>query len=292
MVKAVNTIPWKDHLVKKIINYTRLTRLHNNLITVCSVLVGAVVSGNFLSREKVLFACLSAFFISAGGNVINDFFDIEIDRINKPNRPLPRGVISPKSALIFSLLLFLMGLFLSIGVRPPSCIFALVACGLLVAYSYALKRTLIWGNLTVSVIAALAFIYGGIATEDFRLSLIPAAFALLFHLGREILKDIEDMKGDASAGAATLPVKLGVKFSVNICTLVFVSLIILTTLPYFFHLFSFLYLIVAVLGVDLVLIYVIWSLEGNHSPSNLHRLSNILKIDMLIGLLAILLGRI
>jgi geranylgeranylglycerol-phosphate geranylgeranyltransferase len=151
---------------------------------------------------------------------------------------------------------------------------------------------LIWGNLTVSVVAALAFIYGGIATEDFRLSLIPAAFALLFHLGREIIKDIEDMKGDASAGAATLPLKLGVEFSVNICTLVFASLIVLTTLPYFFHIFSLLYLLVVALGVDMIIVYVIWSIRHDHSSFNLHRLSSILKIDMLVGLLAILLGKL
>ena len=290
--KLRTNIPLKDHLIKKIINYTRLTRFHNNLITAFSVLVGAVVSGKVLSREKVLFACLSAFFISAGGNVINDFFDIEIDRINKPNRPLPRGEISPGSALLFSILLFLTGLFLSFWVRPLACLFALGACGLLVAYSYALKRTLIWGNLTVSAVAALTFIYGGIATEDFRLSLIPAAFALLFHLGREIMKDIEDIEGDSSAGATTLPIKLGIEFSVNMCTLVFISLIVLTTLPYFFHIFPLLYLLVVALGVDMILVYVICSMQKYHSPSNLHRLSNILKIDMLIGLLAILIGRI
>lgn len=279
-------------MVKSIIIYLRLTRFHNNLITAFSVLVGAAVSGRVLSGERVVFACISALFIAAGGNVINDFFDIEIDRINKPARPLPRGEISPGSALVFSILLFLTGLFLSIWVRPLACLFALVACGLLVAYSYALKRTLILGNLTVCVVAALTFIYGGIATEDFRLSLIPAVFALLFHLGREILKDMEDIEGDSSADATTLPIKLGVEFSANMCTLVFASLIVLTTLPYFFHIFSLLYLLIVVLGVDMVLVYVIRSLWKDHSPRNLHRLSNILKVDMLIGLLAILLGKI
>ena len=279
-------------MVKKIITYLRLTRFHNNLITAFSVLVGAMVSGKVSSWERVVFACISALFISAGGNVINDFFDIEIDRINKPSRPLPRGDISPRSALIFSVLLFLTGLFLSFWVRSLSFMFAFVACSLLVAYSYALKGTLIWGNLAVSAVAALAFIYGGIATDDFRLSLIPAAFALLFHLGREIIKDMEDIKGDSLAGAATLPIKLGVEFSAYICTLVFASLMVLTPLPYFFRIFSLLYLLIVIPGVDMILVYVIRSMWKDSSPRNLHRLSNILKIDMLIGLLAILLGRI
>lgn len=282
---------WKGNFIQAIVNYIRLTRPVNDFITALSVLVGAAIAGEIESWTMVFFACLSAFFISAGGNVINDFFDINIDRINRPNRPLPRAEISPNSALIWSILLFLTGLFLSLQVRPLSLVIAFVACGFLVLYSYVLKKTLLWGNLTVSAVAALAFVYGGIATKNFKLSLIPAAFALLFHLGREILKDIEDIKGDSSAGASTLPIKLGVKFSLDICTLIFLFLIGLTIVPYLLHIFSFFYLLAVVLGVDLGLIYLIWSMRRNHSPSNLHRLSNFLKIEMLVGLAAIFLGK-
>jgi geranylgeranylglycerol-phosphate geranylgeranyltransferase len=281
----------KGNFIQAIANYIKLIRPLNNFITALSVLVGAAISGEIESWVMVLFACLSAFFISAGGNVINDFFDINIDRINKPNRPLPRGKITLSSALIWSIFLFLAGLFLSLQVKPLSLPLAFIACGFLVLYSYSLKKTLLWGNLTVSVVSALAFIYGGIATEDFKLSLIPAAFALLFHLGREILKDIEDIRGDSSAGASTLPIKLGVKFSLDICTLIFLFLIGLTAIPYFLHIFSFIYFLVVVLGVDLGLIYLIWSMRRNHSPSNLHRLSHLLKIEMLVGLAAIFLGK-
>jgi geranylgeranylglycerol-phosphate geranylgeranyltransferase len=282
---------WRSNFIPTILNYIKLTRPSNNFITALSVLVGAAISGEIESWAMVLFACLSAFFISAGGNVINDFFDIDIDRINKPNRPLPRAKIPQNSALIWSILLFLPGLILSLQVRTLSLLIAFIVCVFLVLYSYSLKKTFLWGNLTVSVISALAFVYGGIATEDFRLSLIPAAFALLFHLGREILKDMEDIKGDSSAGASTLPIKLGVKFSLNICTLIFLFLIGLTIVPYLLQVFSLLYLLVAVLGVDLGLIYLIWSMRLNHSPSNLHRLSNLLKIEMLVGLAAIFSGK-
>ncbi len=277
--------------MKKFLSYLKLTRPQNNLITAMSVLVGAAISGDIESWGGVFFACLSAFFISAGGNSINDFFDLEIDRINKPYRPLPKGEISPFSALRFSISLFLLGIILSFWVKPLSILVALVACGLLIIYSPLLKKRFLWGNLTVSLVSALAFFYGGIATDDFRLSLIPAAFALLFHLGREILKDVEDLKGDSSSGASTLPITLGVDFSLIICTLVFLSLIVLTVFPYIFHIFSFLYLLLVILGVDMVLGYVIWSMWHNPSFSNLHRLSNLLKMDMLLGLVAIYVGK-
>jgi len=278
--------------VKKVFSYLKLTRPQNNFIAAISVLVGAAISGEVESWGKVFFACISAFFISAGGNSINDFFDLEIDRINKPNRPLPRGEISPFSALRFSISLFLLGILLSFWVKPLSVLVAFVACGLLIVYSSHFKRKLLWGNLTVSLVSALAFFYGGIATRDFRLSLIPAAFALLFHLGREVLKDVEDLKGDTFSGASTLPIRLGVDFSLGFCTLVFSLLMVLTVFPYIFHIFSFLYLLLVIMGVDLVIIYVIWSMWHNPSPSNLHRLSNLLKADMLLGLATIYVGKL
>jgi geranylgeranylglycerol-phosphate geranylgeranyltransferase len=278
--------------VKKIFSYLKLTRPQNNLITAISVLVGAAISGDIESWGKVFFACLSAFFISAGGNSINDFFDLEIDRINKPNRPLPRGELSPFSALRFSISLFLLGILLSFWVKPLSVLLAFVACGLLIVYSSLLKKRFLWGNLTVSLVSALAFVYGGIATRDFRVSLIPAVFALLFHLGREVLKDIEDLKGDTFSEASTLPIKLGVEFSLGFCSLVFSLLIVLTVFPYIFHIFSVLYLVLVILVVDLVIVYVVWSMWHNPSSSNLHRLSNFLKANMLLGLVAIYVGKL
>jgi geranylgeranylglycerol-phosphate geranylgeranyltransferase len=276
--------------VKRILSFAKLARVQNNLIVALSVFVGAAVSGTVESWGKVLLACVSAFFVSAGGNSINDFFDLEIDRINKPDRPLPRGEVTPASALLFSTVLIFCGIIPSLWIRPASVVVAIAASGLLIMYSYSLKSRLLWGNLTVALVSASAFVYGGLATRDFRLSLIPAAFAFLFHLGREVLKDIEDAEGDRLRGASTLPIRVGVYRSVGFCSLVFVFLMILTPFPYALRVFSVVYLVTVVLGVDLVLLYVIWSMRRDPSTSNLHRLSNLLKADMLLGLAAIYLG--
>ena len=277
--------------MRKILVFFKVARPQNDLIVALSVLVGATVSGEVESWAKVLLACASAFFISAGGNSINDFFDLEIDRINKPYRPLPKGEISRSSALLLSIVLFLLGMTLSVWVGGFGILIALSASGLLIVYSSFLKKRFIWGNLAVSSVCALAFVYGGLATDDLRLSLVPAAFALVFHLGREILKDIEDLKGDSFSGASTVPIQLGVNFSLWLCTSVFGFLVILTLFPYIFEIFSLPYLLVVIPGVDLVLAYVIWSMWRDHSRSNLHRLSNILKVDMLLGLAAIYAGK-
>ena len=275
----------------RIIGYFKLTRPQNNLIAALSVLVGALVAGNIEYWRGVVFACISAFFISGGGNCINDFFDVEIDRINKPFRPLARGEVSKISALWFSGFLFLVGLFLSLFIRPLSVMIATVAIIFLIFYSSILKRKLFWGNFTVSLVAAVAFVYGGITTRDFRLSLIPAVFAFLFHMGREIIKDVQDLKGDLSLNVSSFPIRFGIRFSLIFATLIFSLLIFLTSLPYLFDIFSFLYLIMVILGVDLVLFYVLLSMWKDPSNSNLGRLSTILKIDMFLGLAAIYVGK-
>jgi geranylgeranylglycerol-phosphate geranylgeranyltransferase len=278
--------------MKKIIEYLKLARPQNNAIAALSVLVGASVSGPVEFWWKVGLASFSAFLISAGGNCINDVFDVEIDRINKPYRPLVRGIISISSATWFSAVLFSLGILLSLFIKPICLLVAVLASLLLVAYSWFLKKRLLWGNLTVALVSASAFLYGGVITVDFRLSLIPGGFAFLFHLGREIIKDVEDLKGDSSRGASTLPVTAGIFTSLTLSTMVFLILMVLTVLPYFFEIFSLLYLLIVIPGVDFVLVYVIWSMWRDSSAPNLHRLSNLLKADMLLGLAAIFLGRV
>jgi geranylgeranylglycerol-phosphate geranylgeranyltransferase len=278
--------------MKRIAGYLKLTRPQNNLIAALSVLVGALVCGDVEYWQRVVLACISAFFISGGGNCLNDFFDVEIDKINKPFRPLAKGEIGEKSALLFSVSLFCVGLCSSLFIRPLSVVIATIAILSLVFYGHTLKRKLFWGNFTVSFVSALAFVYGGITTRDFRLSLIPALFALLFHMGREIIKDIQDLEGDLSSNASSLPIRFGVRFSLASVSAIFSCLIFLSPLPYLFRIFSLFYLILVILGVDLVLLYVVGSMWRDSSVSNLGRLSTILKIDMLLGLAAIYAGRL
>jgi len=277
--------------VRKTLSYFEITRPLNNLITAFAVFIGAWTSGWVSSFDRLILALVSASFISAGGYVINDFFDLSIDRINKPQRTLPRGEISPASALVFSLCLFLAGLLISIFIKPAAFLLALWATGLLVLYSYRLKRTPLFGNLLVSFVCGLAFVYGGVVGRDFRFSLIPAGFAFLFHLGREILKDIEDLAGDESVRAQTLPITWGMNISLLLITIVFSGLIFLTLVPYYLNVFAFSYLAL-VICVDLLLIYVMVSMWSNRSKENLGRLSQILKFNMILGLLAIFVVRL
>ncbi|MDP3024825.1 MAG: UbiA family prenyltransferase [candidate division Zixibacteria bacterium] len=268
--------------------YFKLTRFQNNLITFISVLMGGFIGG-VTSWRKLLLSALSASLISAGGYVLNDYFDLEIDKINRPLRVLPRGDLSPKKALIFSIFLFLIGFILSFFLKPVSIGIALVAIIFLFLYSAKFKREFLIGNVTVSIISALAFIYGGVFSKNPEISLIPAVLAFLFHLGRELIKDMEDVKGDQALRSETFPIAYGIKNSQFLASTIFLVLIILTIFPYKLKIFSIYYLIL-VLMMDFVLFYIILSLWNNPSRENLGSLSRLLKFEMLLGLLAIFVG--
>jgi len=193
--------------------------------------------------------------------------------------------------MIASGLLFLRVWGLAGRVGAALLVLALGVSILLILYDLRLKRITLWGNLAVGLAGGLAFVYGGLAVGRPTGALIPTGFAFLFHLGREIVKDAEDISGDREAGAVTLPVRWGVRTAVAVASGTFGLLMPLTFVPFWLGLYGWLYLITVVFGVDLVLVYVVLSMWRDHSPSNLRRVSVVLKADMIVGLGAILAGR-
>jgi len=275
--------------MRRLIAYLQLIRPVNVVIAAGAVLVGALSCG-LRPGASVWLACLVAGLITAGGNAINDVYDLEIDRINRPRRPLPSGRTSPRTAAILGAILLLIGVGISTSLGRWGFLIALLVALLLVAYSARLKRTVLWGNLAVSLAAGLAFIYGGVAAGYPVPSLIPAGFACLFHLGREILKDAQDVAGDRAEGARTLAAVAGVREALSWAGLFFILLIAASPVPFLAGRYSFLYLIVVVFGVDLPLVGVILSWRRDQSPEYLDRLSLLLKVIMCVGLAAILTG--
>ncbi len=271
--------------------YIQLTRPVNLLIAFGSIFVGGFVTGTIHPFSKLMLACFSGALIAGGANSINDYYDLEIDRINKPGRPLPSGLVKPLQAQLFSLILFALGIAAGSFIHLPAFIIAFSSSVLLYLYSFRLKRTILWGNLTVALLSGMAFIYGGLAVGRTREAAIVGIFSFLFHLSREIIKDIEDMKGDRSEGLITLPLKYGIKNALVLTSIVMVVLIGLTLVPYFMKFFSLVYLIIVIAGVDFFLIYILFAMWIRPIPEHLGRLAVLMKADMLVGLLAVYLGR-
>lgn len=272
-----------------LLSYIALSRPVNGLITALSIAIGALCADGSLEAIALLKAALSAMLINGAGNAFNDIIDIDIDRINRPARPLPAGRISPRQAALFTALLALVGSFLALSLSLWHALFATAIIALLAIYSIYLKNSILWGNTLIGLIGASAFFYGALAVGSIGRAWIPAGFAFLFHLGREIIKDIEDMTGDRLRGEHTLPLRWGVQRAAYLAGFIYVLLIFFTIIPFWIEIYATAYLL-CVSCVNLLILYVLYRLYREKNALDHDLLGRLLKAGMLLGLLAIAIG--
>jgi geranylgeranylglycerol-phosphate geranylgeranyltransferase len=268
-----------------------LTRPLNVLITFCAVFVGALITGFLTPFSNLLLAMCSAALICAGGNVLNDFFDIEIDRMNKPSRPLPSGAIKHSHAVTLAIFCLGTGLLISVFIHVNAIIIAAAATVLLISYNGYLKRNGgVLGNLAVSITGALPIAYGGAAVNHLEEMLFPTAFAFLIHLGREIIKDLEDVTGDMKAKSRSIPTRFSPQASYYMGFIPLMVLFLITPLPFILGRYNLFYIILVIPLVNILLLIAFFYFRKRLDPANLHRLSTVLKLGMVFGLLSLVAG--
>ena len=230
--------------------------------------------------------------INAGGNIINDIYDLEIDRINRPDRPLPSGAMTVTQARFYLIILFGAGSLFSWFISLETFIIAgIISIPTLIAYSACFKRLPLIGNLTVSFMLGLAFIYVGSAFGNIQATLVMAVLAFGFTLIREIVKDLEDMEGDAQDKARTLPLVLGESKTLTLVLLLMLAFVVLDTLPYFLGVYNQIYLLIVILGINLPLVVFAFLLWNNPNKKNYSRTQLFLKLDIFVGLAALYFGQ-
>lgn len=150
--------------------------------------------------------------VAAAGYVINDYYDIKIDLINKPNRIVIGRVISRRQALFFHSILNFLAIAVGFLLSWRVALFFAGCAFLLWLYSNLLKRLALLGNITISVLtAAVIWAISLYFKENDRLIYLYSVFAFCISLLREIIKDMEDTKGDAEHGCKTLPIVWGIR---------------------------------------------------------------------------------
>jgi len=285
----------------------RIVRPGNMLVCGLSVLSGGLLAGKPLDMlwgalsasasglppewfVRDLYAAMSASLILAAGNVHNDICDLAADRVNVPGRPIPSGAVGRGTAGLLAAALACSGLLLSFPLGPRGIAIACGAVLLLALYNIRLKGIPLAGNLAVAILGGLAFVYGGVASGAVSAASIPALFAALFHLGREIIKDAADVRGDRSAGARTVATEWGAAAAAWWAAFVFILLSAAASLPYVCGVFGPGYFLLIVGGVWPVLAYAAASTLVHPSEATLRRIAFILKLDMPVGVIAVLAG--
>ena len=279
--------------MKSLLAYLELARPLNGVIAFISAWLG----GMFASQGKIeniinirlLLVSVSALVLLSAGNAINDYCDYNIDRINRPRRPLPSGRIRRVNALIFAIVLTVIGIWLGTLINRNATGIAILVSVALVSYAFWLKRTPFVGNLVVSGLTGLTFIAGGVAIDSVQGTLIPAIFAFLFTTAREIVKDLEDTEGDLKNSVKTLAT-LNPRIAVWTAISFMASVILFSPLPYLFGWYSWHYLILVLIGVDFVLIGLAIRLCQDASRESCASIQHWMKWDIFVGLGAIYLG--
>lgn len=250
---------------------------------------------------------LSMMALAAAGNIINDIHDLRTDAINKPHKQVIGKHISEKTAYNWFFALNILGVgigfYLSNLVGKPSFVaLFILPSAFLYLYATQLKRTVLVGNLVVSIMVAMIVIMIGIfdllpaitpqnqATQRVIFSILMdyAIFAFLVNLLREIVKDQEDVNGDYNAGLHTLPVVLG-KDRTNkiifVLTILPLAAVVYYIYSYLFeNLLAVLYVLLLVLGP---LLYFWVRITGAKTVKEFRNLSLLLKIVLAAGLLSI-----
>ncbi len=262
-----------DFKVKNLKSFLQLIRFEHGVMYGIGVLIGAILAGwNFTPNFSIVLGFVVALTLEVGAFALNDYIDFKADKINKrTDRPIVRGDVSRSAALVIGIAGFLVAnllsvYFISSNIEAFLLVFLFSVFSLL--YNYQLKRFALIGNVFIGLTMAIPFVFGGLMLRNVNDSIaILSGMAFIIGLGREIMKDIEDVEGDKKVGAKTLPIVIGVRKSVYSVIICYLSGIILSVIP-FFSFFANKPIYFAIILADLMLVFISYKLVKSPKLEN------------------------
>lgn len=270
-------------------------------------------NGHLLQRDDFFLLLASSVLIAAAGYIINDYFDIDIDNVNKPDRLIVGKLINRRWAMLLHLVLSLVGLYLTAIVAMHLNNLLLLALNflsvlLLLLYSSTFKKRLLIGNIIISVLTAwvvgVLFItelklndayfmrqHQDVLKTLYKYTLVYAGFAFIVSLIREVVKDLEDMTGDRKFGCTTMPILWGIpstKIFIGVWFIVLAGILAAFTL---YTILNTWFWAISVFGGALVVyaLFLLQKLYQANATSDYSKLSGSIKLLMLMGILSMLL---
>lgn len=275
-----------------------LFRLDHALMLVIAVFIGSVIAYNGIPSElwKLTYAFFTAIFLEISSFSLNDYFDYEIDKKNnRTDRPLVRGDISPRTALIFSITFFPLGIASSWMVNRTCFLIALVTGIFALAYDAKLKKIKLIGNFYIAFTMAIPFLFGGVVFSPSPPEIVSilAGIAFLSGVGREMMKDVMDIEGDKGESVRSLPMYVGKRKASMIAGIFYLLAVVLSLFPFFIELDPTFYLdkvyLALVMIPDVLFVYISIVLVVKENPP-LKKFRKYTLIALLFGLLAFLAG--
>lgn len=266
-------------------------------------------------ERQFIYLVIASVLIAAAGYIINDYFDLNIDQVNKPDKVVVNVIINRRWVIFWHMFLSMTGLFFTVLALPLAQYWHLVLANmasiiLLWFYSTNFKKQLLIGNVIISLLTAwvIAILFlskypfnvhnllqaGSHEIRFFRLTAIYVSFAFIISLVREVIKDMEDMEGDRKYNCHTMPIAWGLNATkVFVAVWLIVLIAVLAILQLYVVPFGWWASIsYCVLLIILPLVWILLRLFRAHTQADFHRLSVVVKLVMLTGILSMIFFRI
>ncbi len=259
--------------------------------------------------QQIIFLIIGLVLIAAAGNIINDYFDLNIDQINKPDKVVVNVFINRRWVIFWHMFLSLLGLFFTVAALPMSGYWHLVLANLGVIlllwfYSTNLKKQLLIGNIVISLLTAWVIlivffskyplkIHSLLLVDHdeiryFRFTILYASFAFIISLIREVVKDMEDREGDRKYGCRTMPIVWGLNATkVFVAVWIIVLIAVLSILQFYVLPFGWWHsALYCFLLIIMPLVWILRRLFSAQTPEDFHKLSTAIKLVMFTGILS------
>lgn len=260
---------------------------------ICVVIGEIVATGNIPLVYEIILGFMVGFFVSTSALILNDYFDIEIDKINVPTRPLPSGIIKLSEVILLSVFTTFIGLAAAFFISYAALIVAAVFWIIGFLYNWKFKRTGLPGNLMVSSSVAVTFILGGIAVGK-PWSAVVWCFGLIaffVDLGEEIASDAMDMAGDAKINSRSIAISRGKESALKISAASFAVVVFASFIPVIFGWLGTVYLVM-ILFMDVLIIFSTFKLLKSPTLEEGRRYTRIIYLGATSGLVGFIVGQV
>lgn len=241
-----------------------------------------------ITDYQMFLICFSTLLIAAAGYIINDYFDVKIDLVNKPQRVVIGRYLKRRMAISVHQVFNVIGVLTGLLINKWIALVYILSVTLLWFYSERYKRMPFFGNFIVALLTALSLIVISLHYPQNRdMVMVYAVFSFFISLVREIVKDMEDMKGDKAHGCRTLPIIWGIRRTKTLLFAIIALFVILlfSMSPAFTNELHQ----VALLSVTLPVLIIVYLIYKADTIRKYAQLSSLCKITMLWGLSTMLL---
>lgn len=259
----------------------------------CVVLGGVIAQGGLPSLHDIVVGFLCGFFISGSAIIWNDYFDLEVDRVNTPERPLPAGLLSPGEAILVAVVTALLGLGAAWLISLPAFVLCAIFWFIGFLYNWKFKESGLAGNLMVSASVGITFILGGMSAGEpwNKIVWCFAAMAFFIDLGEEIAGDAMDMEGDKKRASKSIALQRGRNFALAISSSCFALAVTISLVPALLGWMGMVYLILICLTDILIAGFAIRLLRSRTPVEGRMSMRGI-YLGAMAGVLAAILGQV